>query len=268
MKINILKTSLALILAFIFLFTSCSANTESEERNYIEGSTEMQLALPVEGETIAVIETDLGSISIRLFANDAPMAVENFIGLANSGYFNGITFHRIVKDFVIQSGDATGTGTGGSTIWNNQAYPLEISDNLHHYTGALGIAHSGSGTDNTSQFYIVQTPSNNISNSQSVSLKDSGMREEVAEIYRQIGGTPHLDNMHTVFAQVFDGMDVVDAIAQVEVDENGQPLEPVKITSVTITTYTAPAEDQSVSESDISSTEVDSTSENNSATNE
>ncbi len=233
------------ILLIIFLiisisvFASCGSTDEYIERNLIENPGEMQLMQPVEGETIAVISTDLGNISLRLFPNEAPMAVENFIGLAQQDYFDGITFHRVVQDFVIQSGDAEGTGFGGATIWNNEPYPLEISDNLHHYTGALGIAHSGSGEDNKSQFYIVQTPANSVSNSAAVSLIESGMRENVAEIYKDIGGTPHLDNKHTVFAQVFEGMDVVDEIAKAQVDSNGQPVTPIYITNVDIISYTA-----------------------------
>ncbi len=237
---NIKKTLLIICLLFsLSIFSSCGNNDEYIERNLIDNPSEMQLMQPEEGETIAVISTDLGDISIRLFPNEAPMAVENFIGLAQQDYFDGITFHRVVQDFVIQSGDADGTGTGGATIWNNEAYPLEINDSLHHYTGAVGIAHSGSGEDNKSQFYIVQTPANSVSNSAAVSLIESGMRENVAEIYKSIGGTPHLDNKHTVFAQVFEGMDVVDEIAKAQVDSNGQPVTPINIINVDIINYTA-----------------------------
>ncbi len=235
-------TIFIILLIFIFCFSACTQQGEMPERILYENTDEMQLALPQDGETIAIIKTDLGDISLRLFANEAPIAVENFIGLAQSGYFNGISFHRVVSDFVIQSGDATGSGTGGATIWDNEAYPLEISDNLHHFTGAVGIAHSGDGKDNKSQFYIIQTKKNSISNSNAVSLTEDGMREETADIYKNIGGAPHLDNLHTVFAQVFDGMDVVDAIGALEVDENSQPIEPIYIISVEITQYILPLE--------------------------
>ncbi len=241
MKFKIILLAICLLI-ILSAATACGANDEYIERNLIKNPNEMQLAQPEEGEIIAVISTDLGNISMRLFPNEAPMAVENFIGLAEQNYFDGITFHRVVQDFVIQSGDAQGTGAGGATIWNNTPYPLEINDNLHHYTGAVGIAHSGTGEDNQSQFYIIQTPNDSVSNSAAVTLIENGLREDVAEIYKEIGGAPHLDNLHTVFAQVFKGMDVVDAIAQTEVDENGQPLNAILINDVEIIAYTKTAE--------------------------
>ena len=86
------------------------------------------------------------------------MAVENFVGLAQQGYYNGLSFHRVIEGFLVQTGDATGTGAGGSTIWNGNSYPNEISDRLHHYAGAVAMAHAPDGASgNLSQFYIVQS---------------------------------------------------------------------------------------------------------------
>lgn len=230
------------------LLASCAGASGAQRP--AANTQEQQLQMPVEGETIAVIATDYGDISLRLFAEYAPLAVQNFIGLAQQGVFNGLAVHRIVPNFVIQTGDPTGTGTGGTTIWNGTAYPVERSDKLHHYSGAVGLAHTEGDTNgNQSQFYIVQTPSDNVSRSDANTLKEQGMRDAVADAYQAIGGAPHLDNNYTVFGQVFSGMEAVDAIAAVELDENGNAAEPVIIRSVTITQYTAPTEPESTASS-------------------
>ena len=203
-------------------------------------STERQFTGPAEGDTIAVFNTSKGEIRAVLYPDAAPMAVENFEGLARQGYYNGNIFHRVVADFVIQTGDATQSGTGGASIWNNNAYPNELSDKLHHYSGAVALARAADGSvGNLSQFYIVQTPEDSVDKTAAEEMVASGVRQEVADSYQSAGGAPYLDGQDTVFGQVYSGMDVVDAIAQVECDESGRPLEPVTLNSVTITTYGA-----------------------------
>lgn len=203
-------------------------------------SSEEQLAQPSQDTPVAVLSTSMGDILIVLFPQYAPMAVENFEGLAQQGYYNGNIFHRVVADFVIQTGDATQSGTGGASIWNNNAYPNELSDKLHHYSGAVALARAADGSvGNLSQFYIVQTPEDSVDKTTAEEMVASGVRQEVADAYQSAGGAPYLDGQDTVFGQVYSGMDVVDAIAQVEGDESGRPLEPVTLNSVTITTYGA-----------------------------
>ncbi|MEG1010996.1 MAG: peptidylprolyl isomerase [Ruthenibacterium sp.] len=235
---------ICLCMAVCALLTGCGGkgpDKKKPERNINKNSGEAQFSPLAQGDPIAIIDTDRGEIRIRLFPQYAPMAVQNFTGLAQQGYFNGVSFHRIVKDFVIQSGDASGTGTGGTTVWNGNAYPVEISDAMHHYTGAVGIAHvTGESAGNASQFYVVQTPKNSVDKTAADTLTSLGMRKEVVEAYRSIGGAPYLDNLYTVFAQVYEGMEVVDAIGTVKCTESGQPVEPVLIKSVTIATYTVP----------------------------
>ncbi len=107
---------------------------------------------PQKGEDIAVMETSLGTIKLRFFPEQAPMAVENFLTLAKEGYYDGVSFHRVMSDFMIQGGDPTGTGTGGKSIYTDVAgnrgyFQDEFSDRLFHFRGALSMANSGSDTN-------------------------------------------------------------------------------------------------------------------------
>lgn len=244
-----LKRGIALVLAVMLCMvaTACGGaggGQAKPERTKYEKSQELQFAVPADGEPIAILDTSAGEIRVVLYPKIAPMAVENFIGLAQQGYYDGISFHRLVKDFVIQSGDATGTGTGGNTIWNGNAFSVEPSDRLHHYSGALAMAHpDGDPHGNTSQFYIVQTPKDSVSKEAAQSLQDAGLREAVTDAYRAVGGAPYLDNLYTVFGQVYKGMAVVDAIAATPCDESGVPKEAVLIRSVKISAYSAAEEE-------------------------
>jgi peptidyl-prolyl cis-trans isomerase B (cyclophilin B) len=115
---------------------------------------DFQLQAPQAGETIAIMKTTMGDIHIRLFPDDAPRAVENFIGHAQSGYYNNLKFHRVIPDFMIQGGDPNGNGTGGKSIWGSP-FRDEFSPRLYHFRGALSMANSGENT-NGSQFFIVE----------------------------------------------------------------------------------------------------------------
>ncbi|HIS75195.1 MAG TPA: peptidylprolyl isomerase [Candidatus Merdivicinus excrementipullorum] len=233
------------------------------------------------GLPVAVIEVkDYGTIKAVLFEEDAPKAVENFITHAKEGYYDGLTFHRVIDDFMIQGGDPAGDGTGGESIWGG-SFEDEFTDNLWNFRGALSMANSGKDS-NGSQFFIVQAgdtesmteeyfESIEEENDKSVNEKvkdqlaiyelygysgdqldqiesllkqqyqnankgETDFPDEVKEFYQQVGGTPHLDKMHTVFGQVIEGMDVVDAIAAVpkEDEQQGIPQEEIVIESITI----------------------------------
>lgn len=246
MRYNTIKL-ISCILTVCIFFSACSHSGGiggSTKRGAYTSETEVQLMVPSEGAATATFVTSMGTFKAFLFEKDAPMACTNFIGLANNGYYNGISFHRVIKDFLVQSGDATGTGTGGSTIWNNNSFPVEVTDKLHHYSGALSMAHpQGDSTDNFSQFFVVAAPQNSIDKDAQQSLTDSGVREAVVTGYAQVGGAPYLDNLNTVFGQIYSGMDVIDAIASAETDENGKPLTAVILESVTIGQYSQAAED-------------------------
>ncbi|HIW72006.1 MAG TPA: peptidylprolyl isomerase [Candidatus Levilactobacillus faecigallinarum] len=176
------------------------------------------------------IETSMGAIQLQLFPEQAPKTVENFVTHAKAGYYDGLTFHRVIPNFMIQGGDPTGTGMGGESIWGHP-FEDEFSPELYNLRGALSMANAGPNT-NGSQFFIVQDT--DMTDQMQSQMKDAGFPEEIVKAY-QNGGTPWLDFRHTVFGQVVKGMDVVDAIAKVETDASDQPATPVTMDKVTIT---------------------------------
>lgn len=193
-----------------------------------------QLQPPEKGQTIAIMKTNSGDIKIKFFPKEAPKAVENFISLSKKDYYNNLTFHRVIKDFMIQGGDPTGTGSGGQSIWGEE-FEDEFSPELHNFRGALSMANAGPNT-NGSQFFIVQAPP--LPEDAKAWMQQNNFSGNVIDQYMKVGGAPWLDNMHTVFGEVFEGMDVVDKIAAVEVDspDTNKPLKDVKILSIEITT--------------------------------
>lgn len=228
-----------------------------------------QLEEPEEGEEIAVMTTSMGEIRIRLFPEAAPKTVYNFKKLAQQGYYNGLTFHRVIEGFMVQGGDPSGDGTGGESIWG-EAFSDEFSKNLVNLRGSLAMANSGSNT-NGSQFFINQakTVDSSLWDSMATNYEQiKGMSDEdkqavqsyygytflntdlitdtYKKLYEENGGNPSLDGAynafdpqrgHAVFGQVFEGMDVVDAIAAVETDDSDKPAEDVIIEKVEIVPY-------------------------------
>ncbi len=193
----------------------------------------LQLEAVKSGDTVALMHTSMGDITIKLFPEQAPKAVENFTTHAKNGYYNGLIFHRVIKDFMIQGGDPTGTGMGGESIWGS-SFEDEFTPELHNLRGALSMANAGPNT-NGSQFFIVQAntvPFNMIS--QMEQLADSGFPAEITEAYSSMGGTPWLDFRHTVFGQVTEGLEIVDAIAGVKTVGADKPETDVVINSIEI----------------------------------
>ncbi len=196
-----------------------------------------QVAAPVSGDTVATIETTLGSIKVKLFPEETPKTFENFTTHAKDGYYDGVIFHRVIKDFMIQGGDPEGTGRGGESIWGG-SFVDEFHPDLHNIRGALCMANAGPNT-NGSQFFIVQADSCDPGFIQQMEgLADRGFPAEVVENYKNLGGTPWLDFKHTVFGQVIDdeSMAVVDKIANVETLPGDKPAEDVKIVSINVET--------------------------------
>jgi peptidylprolyl isomerase len=145
-----------------------------------------------------VLQTNQGNIELKLFPDVAPKAVENFTKLVQKGYYNGLIFHRVIKNFMIQGGDPTGTGTGGASIWGGM-FEDEFKDTVSfNKPGLLAMANAGPGT-NGSQFFITTVP------------------------------TPWLTNHHTIFGEVVTGMDVVHKIENAQADGSDKPLEQQKI---------------------------------------
>lgn len=188
-----------------------------------------QLNLENQQGPTAVLKTNQGEIKIQLFPEQAPMTVENFIRLAQKGYYDGTIFHRVISDFMIQGGDPEGNGTGGESIWGHP-FEDELSRELFNIRGALSMANSGPNT-NGSQFFIVQ--SKNMPKRYIKQMEPAGYPKEIIHAYKQ-GGTPWLDGRHTVFGQVITGMDVVDKIAKSKKDKMDKPLEDITIESIQV----------------------------------
>ena len=170
-----------------------------------------QTAAPVAGDTIAVIETTKGTVKLKLFTEQAPKMTENFIGLAESGYYDGVIFHRVIPNFMIQGGDPTGTGRGGESTWGGK-FDDEFSDDLSNIVGSISMANAGPNT-NGSQFFI---------NTAENTFLDHNKQP--------------LSSKHAVFGQVFEGMDIVEAISNVDRNPMDKPNETVAMEKVTIET--------------------------------
>ena len=186
-----------------------------------------------QGQVKATIKTNMGDIGIVLYPEAAPKAVDNFVQLSEKGYYKGVIFHRVIKDFMIQGGDPTGTGSGGQSAFG-KSFEDEFNKGYRNFYGALSMANAGPNT-NGSQFFIVTA--------KSVPDDLVGQMEEVGgetfpkvviEKYKEVGGTPWLDFRHTVFGQVVEGMDVVLKIQDVKTGEMDKPLEDVKIEDIII----------------------------------
>lgn len=288
--------SLALSVAMLAGLAGCGKSDDDGAANSSSGSNKIpqnatissyqdkdygfQLELPQDGEEVAVLHTSMGDIFIRLFPDGAPKAVENFKGLIKKGYYNGISFHRVISGFMIQGGDPTATGSGGKSLWGS-AFEDEFCEKLMNLRGSLAMANSGVNT-NGSQFFINQADASGYNEAifdydsridtlnksyeqycsyysdfksyyptvqqfidEQLAPNPKLVPEKVRELYKQYGGNIHLDGAwrasggHTVFGQVYDGMDVVDAIAAVKVDDKSKPLTDVTIESAEIIKYSA-----------------------------
>ena len=183
-----------------------------------------------EKNPLVTVHTNLGDFTLELFPEVAPKTVENFVTHAKNGYYNGVIFHRVIEDFMIQGGDPTGTGMGGESIYGC-TFEDEFSREAFNLYGTLSMANAGPNT-NGSQFFIVtakQVPAQMLKQ-----LKDGGWPEEIVEEYAKVGGTPWLDHRHTVFGRVIEGMDVVLKIEGVERNAQDRPLEDVVIESMDV----------------------------------
>lgn len=200
------------------------------------GLVEKQLHFPqvdlenVEGP-VAIIKTNRGDMKMKLFPEHAPKTVANFVALAKDGYYDGIIFHRIIPEFMIQGGDPTGTGMGGQSIYGD-SFEDEFSEELYNVRGALSMANAGPNT-NGSQFFIVQNSKIPYAQKE---LERGGWPKPIAELYAAKGGTPHLDRRHTVFGQIMDDASykVLDEIANVETGAQDRPVEDVVIETIEV----------------------------------
>jgi len=223
----------------------------------------LQLSPLTRGELLVTMHTSMGDITMRFFPTEAPQAVENFLRHAWDGYYDGLTFHRVMPNFMMQGGCPDGTGMAGQSIWG-ETFGQELSPQLRHFRGALAMAQSSMPNSIGSQFYIVQatdvggqmraefagmleTQDEFLADFPDGSYVTNGcvFPTESLRYFLDNGGTPFLDwhfsqNPHTVFGHVVSGMDVVDAIVAVEVEGGGdanpfqhRPVEPVLINGFT-----------------------------------
>ena len=209
-------------------------NVKVEDDIEHDGVTVDQTAGPQSGDTVAEFTIkDYGTVKIRLFKELAPKAVENFVTHAKDGYYDGLSFHRVINNFMIQGGDPNGDGTGGESIWG-EPFEDEFTVQLAPVRGALCMANSGDDT-NGSQFFIVQCTDHNetiVSD-----WLEIGMPKNLVDYYKNNGGYPSLFKVHTVFGQVYEGMEVIDAIAGADTDDSDKPTTDVIIEKIEIKTY-------------------------------
>jgi cyclophilin family peptidyl-prolyl cis-trans isomerase len=178
-----MKKIFSLIVTLLIVAVAFSFAQEKVQKE--QPNKEKKVETKVTSNPVIVMETNMGVIELELFAKEAPKTVENFVGLAKKGYYNGIIFHRVIENFMIQGGDPTGTGRGGESIWGKK-FEDEISPKYKFdCAGILAMANAGPNT-NGSQFFITLVP------------------------------TSWLDGKHTIFGKVVNGMDVVKAIGKVK----------------------------------------------------
>ncbi len=273
MKKKYISILIILVMA-LFLLTGCeqnegentnnkvaktNKNTQTENNNNddeidiekfdYKKAAEEQMAMPEEGETIAIIKVkNFGEMKVKFFKDVAPKAVENFITHSKNGYYNGLTFHRVINEFMIQGGDPTGIGTGGESIWG-AGFGTELDQKLVPYRGSLCMAMSSKPNSIGSQFFITQA---NYSEDMNNMLKQGGYPVGLLNEYKEYGGYMSLYLQYTVFGQVYEGLDVLDKIAAVKTgtvpmiidginygNQEDKPVEDVIIEKVEITTYKA-----------------------------
>ena len=192
----------------------------------------MNFTAPEQGDTIIEMNIrNYGTVKFRLFPEYAEKGCENFIDLAKKGYYDGLTFHRVISDFMIQGGDPTGTGSGGESVWGGQ-FDGGTYFNLIHVPGALAYANSQGTSTDGSQFYIVtgQECSSDF-------LSNYSLTDAAKEAYTTYGGAPWLDGNYTVFGQVIDGLDVIFKVQNVTTDDSSKPIEDVIVESMTVEEY-------------------------------
>lgn len=201
-----MKGIIILLLSLVML--NCSGGKKIEEKQKIiikeKDSRVTELMNVSENERlVATINTNVGSFEIELFATKVPKTVENFVGLITDGKYNGVIFHRVIADFMLQGGDPTGTGRGGESYWGGK-FDDEFDSSLKHTKpGMLSMANAGPNT-NGSQFFVTLVP------------------------------TPWLDGKHSVFGEVISGMDVVEAIGKTKTGMMDKPVEDIVMETVTV----------------------------------
>jgi cyclophilin family peptidyl-prolyl cis-trans isomerase len=190
-------------LIMVLTFFSCKSDNSENEKLKKEIKQVESESLSAYSRVTANFETNLGAFTVELYPKQAPKTVKNFVELSERGFYNGISFHRVIKNFMIQGGDPTGTGSGGESIYGGPFEDEFHPDLMHDQPGILSMANAGPGT-NTSQFFITVAP------------------------------TPWLNAKHTIFGRVVEGMEMVNKISEVPTNNLDQPNNPVVINKISI----------------------------------
>ena len=234
-------------------FTSCGSNDTSSTKGNntsatgatgengqptVENVDIANFNAPEKGDTIIEMNIkDYGTVKFRLFPEYADKGVENFVELAKKGYYNGLKFHRVIQDFMIQGGDPLGTGQGGESFWGGK-FDGGTDPHLIHVAGALAYANSGGTSTDGSQFYVVTGTTYTDEELTSLEQRGYAFSDNAKELYKSVGGAPWLDGNYTVFGQVIDGLDVIFKIQHVSVNQtSSMPLKDVIMESVNVGTY-------------------------------
>jgi cyclophilin family peptidyl-prolyl cis-trans isomerase len=244
--LSLKKITAAAVSCFILAgITAGCGNDDKSSSVKVDPDSVMNYTAPEKDEEIIVMTVKgYGDIKIKLFPELCSKGVENFVTHAKDGYYDGLIFHRVIEDFMIQGGDPTGTGMGGESIWGEK-FDGGVTPALYHFTGALAYANSGSTATNGSQFYIVSGPdSYDDATAQqytsAYSQKGIKVPQEAVDNYKKYGGAWHLDGLsgnYTVFGQVFDGLDIVEEISKTATDQSDRPQEDVVIEKVSVEKY-------------------------------
>lgn len=190
-------------LIMVLTFFSCKSDNSENEKLKKEIKHVESESLSAYSRVTANFKTNLGAFTVELYPKQAPKTVKNFVELSERGFYNGISFHRVIKNFMIQGGDPTGTGSGGESIYGGPFEDEFHPDLMHDQPGILSMANAGPGT-NTSQFFITVAP------------------------------TPWLNAKHTIFGRVVEGMEMVNKISEVPTNNLDQPNNPVVINKISI----------------------------------
>lgn len=193
---------------FVLMFTSLGCSAEQKAKQEVKEPVATQAVVKADNKDqynemknpVAIFVTNKGDFTVKLFKDLAPITVDNFVTLSNKGFYDGLVFHRVIAGFMIQGGDPKGNGTGGPGYTIKDEFSPELK---HNKKGILSMANAGPDTGG-SQFFIT------------------------------LEATPWLDNKHTVFGEVIEGMEVVEAIGKVQTDRNDRPLESVVIKEIKI----------------------------------
>ena len=235
----LLRKITAVILSLLMLFSITSCALFEEQKTEIDETLfdfETQLSPPETGETIAVVTTSFGTFKMKFFPQYAPNTVENFITLAREGYYDGSYIFCIDPNNAFMSGSGDNQGIDYKSIHNEgKPFDNECTDALWHFSGSVSAISTAKGKGD-SRFLMLGEVT--VSGKTIASMEKYGYPASLVEQYRTNGGAPNLDSRHTVFAQVFEGIETINAINKVEVDaETGRPLTDIKIEKIEIVSY-------------------------------